>query len=87
MKEKRIQDISLEDAYAALMRADWIHEFTRRNLGPVSEWSFSVLNDEKISLAGRFMVSIPQGMYVMVRDEASRRWIALTLPEEYDERT
>jgi len=87
MKEKRITEVSLEDAYAALLRADYINQFKRRNLGPVSEWDFAVLHDTEVHLLGRFIVIIPEGTYTMVRNEATRQWITLTLPEEYDERT
>lgn len=87
MKEKRIQDISLEDAYAALLRADYINQFKRRTVGPVTEWDFAVLNDTRVSLAGRFVVIIPQGTYTMVRNETTWQWITITLPEEYNDRT
>jgi hypothetical protein len=87
MKEKRIEDVSLEDAYAALLRADYINQFKRRNLGPVSEWDFVVLHDTNVHLLGRFIVVIPEGTYTMVRNEATRQWITLMLPEELNGRT
>lgn len=85
-KEKRIDEVTLDEAFNALNAVDYISDFKRRNVGPVSEWTFTVREDATaLSNTTNLIIHIPAGVYTLVREEATRNWVTLMLPEDFNE--
>jgi len=84
-KEKRIDEVTLDEAFNALNAVDWITDFKRRNVGPVSEWTFTVRKDATtLSNTTNLIIHVPAGTYTLVRNEANWNWVTLMLPEDFE---
>jgi len=86
-KEMLITEVTLDEAFNALNAVDYMPEFRRATNGPVSEWTFTVLKDSTtLSNTVNLIVIVPAGTYTLVREEATRNWVTLIVPEEHNGR-
>lgn len=84
-KEKRIDECTLDEAFHALNAVDYMTDFHRHTVGPVTEWVFTVRKDATtLSNTTNLIVHVPAGTYTLVREEATRNWVTLTLPEGFE---
>ena len=85
-KEKRIDEVTLDEAYHALEAVDYMTDFHRHKVGPVDEWIFTVRKDmTTLSNTTNLIIHVPAGVYTLVRDETTRNWVTLMLPEDFNE--
>lgn len=74
-------EANLDMAYKALLKTDRMSLFERRTVGPVDECVFTVTEDSHAHI-DNYIVDVPKGVYVMVRNATTWDWITINKEED-----